>query len=191
MTIYSWLTSSQVCEKQSHRPKDTSGWSGGRECSCVSEKEPTQCAPIALLLKNKTPRRGELVRYFKSGFQSFIGKWSGVSPSFHVPLRCYCSSPITLHCIVFSVLWNGSSKGVSTSCCLSPHLFSVPVKLGNILFMFPCLPHCSFSEVCTFTLLCPYFSRKQGVGTNKKRKKMIRHSFFFFFFPFVLSEFTK
>lgn len=122
-----------------------------------------------------------------------------------VPLR---SMPYVLllflaHYILFcSVLWNGSSKGVSTSCCLSPHLFSVPVKLGNILYMFPYLPHCSFSEVCTFTLISPSVPAPPGnkgwVQTNKRGKKKEENDLSLltlfpsfchsFFFPFVLSS---
>lgn len=127
-----------------------------------------------------------------------------------VPLR---SMPYVLllflaHYVLFcSVLWNGSSKGVSTSCCLSPHLFSVPVRLGNILYMFPYLPHCSFSEVCTFTLISPFVPAPPGnkgwVQTNKqggrKRKKTICHSLLcsrvpvtLFFFPICpLIKITK
>lgn len=106
----------------------------------------------------------------------------------HFMSLCTATVLRPLPCIVFSAFWNGSIKGVSTSCCLSPHLFSVPVKLGNILFMFPFLPHCCFSEACTFTLLRPCFSRKQGVGTNKKegRKKSITP----YFVPECLSLFS-
>lgn len=117
-----------------------------------------------------------------------------MSPSFHAPMCCYRFSSI----ILFSVLWNGSSKGVSTSCCLSPHLFSVPVKLGNILYMFPCLPHCSFSEARTFTLISPSVPASPGnkgwVGTNQKKKGRKRSAspyfvpeFLTLFFSSVLS----
>lgn len=95
-----------------------------------------------------------------------------------------------------SVLWNGSSKGVSTSCCLSPHLFRLPVKLGNTLYMFPHLPHCSFNEVCTLHWSLPpsLFLQEKCSGykkekEKKKRKEKIHHFWLRLRVPVILYVF--
>lgn len=141
---------------------------GGRGCGCVSEKEPASYCKF--LLRNKAHMSDIL-----SPLSVPIGKrehLSGVSPSFHVPVGCYCSHTCTFYSGSLS-----SGTEAERECphpvAYPPHLFRLPVKLGNTLYMFPHSPHSTLMRCVLYTDLSlrPCFSRKKGVGPEKKKKK--------------------
>lgn len=106
----------------------------------------------------------------------FCPHWKAGTFVWCVPfLSCPCGLLLFSHMyILFCSLSSGTEavRECPHPVAYPPHLFRLPVKLGNTLYMFPHSPHSTLMRCVLYTDLSlrPCFSRKKGVGTEKKKK---------------------